>query len=252
VIPVFAWIAAVGVGVSLGMLGSGGSILTVPLLHATAGLSVPQAEATSLPVVGLIALSGFLGHWRRGAVGLREALPFCAASLLSAFVASRWLSPLLSHRAHVVAFGALMVVVAARMAFAAGPGEDAVRARRPTAAVLAVGCLVGVLTGVLGVGGGFVIVPALVLMLAFDVRAAVATSLVVIAVNCAGGLLGRLAAGGESGVDWALVAVFAGFGVVGAEVGGRVAHRANPRTLRRVFAVVVLAMAAYLLGGEFA
>jgi uncharacterized membrane protein YfcA len=231
------------------MLGSGGSILTVPLLRLTTGLSQTAAEATSLPIVGIVAAAGFFLHRRKGAVALREALPFAGASLLAAFAAGRWVAPLLSHAVHTVAFAALMFFVAARMV--ARAPEAGGHERRGTAGVVGVGLLVGVLTGVLGVGGGFVIVPALVLMLGFDVRRAVGTSLAVIALNCAGGILGRLRGGAVEGVDWPLAAAFAAIGVAGAVAGGFVAHRLPQRALRRTFAVLVLAMAAFLLHAEF-
>jgi uncharacterized membrane protein YfcA len=153
----------------------------------------------------------------------------------------------------VIAFSALMFAFAARMALAKDRPADAARGRRALGAILAIGVLVGVLTGVLGVGGGFVIVPALVLMLGFDVRHAIGTSLVVIALNCAGGVLGRLRSDGTVlGVHWEIAAVFAAFGVLGAEVGGRLAHRLPQAVLRKVFAAVVTAMAVVLLAREFA
>jgi uncharacterized membrane protein YfcA len=233
------------------MLGSGGSILTVPLLRLTTGLTQPEAEATSLPIVGVVAAAGFLLHLRHGAVAFRDALPFAAASLVAAFVAGRWLAPLLPHAAHTLAFAGLMLFVAARMALAKGPA-DGERERRGLPGVLAVGLLVGALTGLLGMGGGFVIVPALVLMLGFDVRRAVGTSLAVIALNCVGGLLGRVRPDGTVlGVAWGIAAVFSAVAVAGALAGGLVSHRLPQRALRRTFAVLVVAMAAVLLHAEF-
>ena len=120
-VPASAWPAAVLVGVSLGLLGSGGSILTVPLLHVLVGLSFPQARATSFPVVGGVALVALVAHARRGAVRLLAAAPFVAASLPCSFAAARWLAPLLSHRAQAGAFAALMLFAAWRMAFAPAP-----------------------------------------------------------------------------------------------------------------------------------
>lgn len=244
-IPALAWPAAVAVGLSLGLLGSGGSILTVPMLTAIVGLSQKSAVATSLPIVGFVAAFGALAHARKGAVDLRAAAPFVAASVSAAFLARRFLEPWVSGEAQRWAFAALMLLVAWRMAFARAPVEQA-PARRPAAAVLGVGALVGALTGVLGVGGGFVIVPALVLMLRFDVRRAVGTSLVVIAVNCAASLVADRVGPGTP-VRWDLAALFAGVGVAGALAGGRLAHRLPQRALRRTFAGVVVAMAGLLL-----
>lgn len=245
VIPLAAWPAAVAVGVSLGLLGSGGSILTIPLLQSIVGLPFPEAKAASYPIVGLVAAAGLVGHARRGAVQVRAVLPFVAASVPAAFVASRFLAPLVPATVQVVAFAAIMLVAAWRLAFTSAP-DEASRARRPLAVVLAIGAATGTLTGLLGVGGGFLIVPALVLTLRFHVREAVGTSLLVIVLNCAASALANELAGQVS-VRWDLVAVFTAAGVVGAVAGGRLAHRLSSLTLRRVFASVVAVMAVVLV-----
>jgi uncharacterized membrane protein YfcA len=240
------------VGLSLGLLGSGGSILTVPLLHAAAGLSLEDAIATSLPVVGAVAVAGFLLHFRRGTVRLAEALPFSLASFGAAFASRAWLAPLLPEDVQALLFAALMAVAAWRMA---RPSAVSLREDAPPRArlhVLGVAALVGTVTGTLGIGGGFVIVPALVLMLRFDVRAAVGTSLAVIAWNCLGGLAGHWARSAGATVHWNVAALFGGFGLLGAFAGARLAHRLPQQVLRRVFAVVVAAMAAWLLWSRFA
>jgi uncharacterized membrane protein YfcA len=253
-VPLLAWPAALLIGISLGMLGSGGSILTVPLLHGAAGLSVPDATVTSLPVVGLVALAGLWLHRRSGSVRLAEALPFALVSFAASFASRSWLAPLLSPRVQVVAFAALMVVAGWRMAVARPP-EETLPVRRSRGAVLGVATLVGTITGLLGIGGGFLIVPALVLFLAFDVRAAVGTSLAVIACNCAGGLAGHYAraASGEAParLEWPVALVFAAAGIAGAFAGAHLARRLPVLAIRRCFSVLVFAMAAWLLWGHF-
>ena len=244
-VPAAAWIAAVAVGVSLGLLGSGGSILTIPLLQSVVGLTFPVAKATSYPIVGLVAAAGLVGHARRGAVRGRALLPFVTASVPAAFLSSRFLAPLVPVTAQVLAFAAIMLLSAWRLALAPPP-DDTARARRPRAPVLAFGAATGTLTGLLGVGGGFLVVPALVLTLGFEVRQAIGTSLLVIVLNCAASLLAsELAA--QVPVRWDLAAVFAGAGVVGAVGGGRLAHRLPAVVLRRVLAAVVTVMAGILL-----
>jgi uncharacterized membrane protein YfcA len=254
-VPLLAWPAALLIGISLGMLGAGGSILTVPLLHGAAGLSVPDATVTSLPVVGLVALAGLWLHRREGTVRLAEALPFAVVSFAAAFASRSWLAPHLPTDVQVVAFATLMLVAGWRMAIARPPEETLPR-RRSRGAVLGVAASIGVVTGLLGIGGGFLIVPALVLFLAFDVRAAVGTSLAVIACNCAGGLAGHVAgvASGETAaaLSWPVALVFSAAGVAGAFAGARLAHRLPVLTLRRCFSVLVFAMAAWLLWAHFA
>lgn len=244
-LPVAAGLAAVAVGVSLGLLGSGGSILTIPLLQSVLGLAFPVAKATSYPIVGLVAAAGLVGHARRRVVRGRALLPFVAASVPAAFVSSRFLARLVPETVQVVAFAAIMLVAAWRMAFASAP-DDAARARRPLPVVLALGAATGALTGLLGVGGGFLIVPALVLTLGFEVRQAVGASLLVIVLNCAASVLANELAA-RVPVRWDLAAAFTAAGAAGAVVGGRLAHRLRPLVLRRVFALVVAGMALVLL-----
>ena len=245
-IPWEAWPAAALVGLSLGLLGSGGSILTVPLLQSVVGLPFLEAKATSFPIVGLVAAFGLAPHLRRRAVRWRAVLPFVAASLPCAFLANRWLAPLLAERAQVLLFAALMLVAAWRMAFARVQ-TDAQSAASPLPVVLALAALAGTLTGLLGVGGGFVIVPSLVLTLGFPVREAVATSLLVIALNCAASLLATAAQGSIGLVHLDLAALFSAVGVLGALLGGGIGARLSPRLLRRVFASVIVAMAVWTL-----
>ena len=244
-IPVLAIPAALLVGVFLGLLGSGGSILALPLLRLAAGLSFAAARATSFPVVGLAAAAALVGHLRTGAVRARDAAPFALASVPATFAASRLLAPRVSEPAQALLFAALMLVAAWRMA-RREPADAAPPRRRGARVAALVGALAGVLTGLLGIGGGFLIVPALVLTLGFDVRGAIATSLLVIVLNCAAGLGAELAGGGAS-IRWDLAAVFAAAGVAGAVAGRRLGARWSAIVLRRTFAVVVLLAAVALL-----
>ena len=241
--------AALLVGLSLGLLGSGGSILAVPLLRTVMGLPFAVAKATSFPVVGLAAAAALALHLRRGTVRAREAAPFALASVPAAFLASRELAPRVPELVQTVLFAALMLVAAWRMARGA-PVADGLARRRGLLLVAGVGALAGALTGLLGVGGGFLIVPALVLTLGFDVRSAVATSLLVIVLNCAAGLAAdRL--GPRTPIRWDLAAVFAAAGIAGALLGQRLGARFSPTLLRRTFAVVVVVAASALLLKSF-
>ncbi len=248
-LPWVAIPAALLVGLSLGLLGSGGSILAVPLLRTVMGLSFAVAKATSFPVVGLAAAAALSIHLRRGTVRVREAAPFALASVPAAFLASRELAPRVPELAQSLLFAALMLVAAWRMARGA-PAEDGRARRRSTLLVATVGAIAGLLTGLLGVGGGFLIVPALVLTLGFDVRSAVATSLLVIVLNCAAGLAADLL-GPKTPIRWDLAAVFSAAGVAGALVGHRLGSRFSPTVLRRTFAAVVLLAAVALLVKSF-
>ena len=233
------------IGLSLGLLGGGGSILTVPALVYLIGIPVAEATGTSLAIVGATALVGALRHQRAGRVALRAALGFGAASVLGAIAGS-----LLGKH---IAGGLLLVLFALLMLVAAGvmlrPRRSPTAGReRPVSAgplkVAAAGLAVGLLTGFFGVGGGFVIVPALTLVLGLPMATAIGTSLVVIALASAAGFLTHLGAGA---LNVPVTLFFLLGGVVGSLTGAQWAGRLPESTLRRSFALLVVALAGYLL-----
>jgi uncharacterized membrane protein YfcA len=232
------------IGLLLGLVGGGGSILTVPILVYVIGLDVQAATATSLAIVGASALAGALPHARAGRVNLRVALFFGLFGIAGAF-AGTWLNHRVSGPWILLLFGLLMLIVATRMwmrktvpAVEQTVPEGAIGWKVPLA-----GLVVGLMTGFFGVGGGFLIVPALVLALGLPVAMAIGTSLVIIAINSASGIAAHFG----SGLDLAVAALFILGGLVGGLLGGRLAGRANERALSRAFAVLVAAVGAYLL-----
>jgi hypothetical protein len=230
-----------GIGLSLGLLGGGGSILTVPALVYLVGQTPAAAVTTSLAIVGASSALGASFHRAQGTLNWRVALLFGGAGMLVAFLAAG-LSRLFPPAALLVAFAVLMLVIAGLML-------SPLTVRRPQprtprwGVVLASGAGVGLLTGVLGVGGGFLIVPALVMLVGLPMPQAVGTSLVVIAMNSLAGLLGHL---GEA-VDLALTATFVVAGLIGAFLGARLAGRLPAEQLRRAFAALVIVLAVFLL-----
>lgn len=233
------------IGLLLGLVGGGGSILTVPILVYVIGLGVHEATATSLVIVGLTALSGAIPHARAGRVQLATALPFGGTGIAGAF-AGTWLNARVSGPVILLLFGGLMLVVAARMGLgrAAAPVERDRAAGHRRGIVLAAGLAVGLMTGFFGVGGGFLIVPALVLALGLPMRLAVGTSLVVIAINSGAGVLAHLRGGG---FDVAIALLFVVGGFAGGILGGRLAGRIDETRLGRGFAVLVALVAIYLI-----
>lgn len=224
------------IGLMLGLVGGGGSILTVPILVYVIGQGVHEATATSLVIVGLTALSGALPHARAGRVVLPTALLFGGSGIAGAF-AGAWLNARVSGPVILLLFGVLMVVVAARMAVGRRPPEGVgAEVNGFRWQVVVAGMIVGVMTGFFGVGGGFLIVPALVLALALPMRVAVGTSLVIIAINSGAGVLAHLRAGG---IDLAIALLFVVGGFVGATAGGRWAGRIDETRLSRGFAALV-------------
>lgn len=270
------------IGLSLGALGGGGSILTVPALVYLLNQDPHSATTGSLIIVGITALSGSVAHARAGRVRVAQGLVFGILGVAGSYVGSR-LSASVDPHVLLTAFAGLMLVAAAAMyrrlrasralavsappvvvlvpaaesvAGVAGPPPVATAVRTdvrwwvsrrpaPQAAlkVLVAATVVGLLTGFFGVGGGFVIVPALVLALGFEMPVAVGTSLLVIAVNSAASLLVRL--GSDVHLDWGLMALFTGAAVIGSIAGNRVASRVNPAKLSAAFIVLILVVAAY-------
>ncbi len=231
-----------GIGLTLGLLGGGGSILTVPALVYLVGQEPRAAVAASLAIVGANSVSGVLMHRAHGTLHWRVALVFGGAGMATAYIAARG-SRLFPPEALMVAFAVLMLVVGTVMLLRRAPQQERGAPRNLWATILT-GAGVGALTGFLGVGGGFLIVPALVMLVGLPMRDAVGTSLLVIAMNSLSGLAGHI--GGEA-LDLNVVAVFAAAGLLGTFTGARLAQVIHPERLRQMFAVFVLLLAAYLL-----
>ena len=248
------------IGLTLGALGGGGSILTVPALVYLLGQAPGTATTSSLLIVGATSLIALVPHSRAGRVRAGQGLLFGALGTGGSYAGSL-LSAHVSPAVLLTAFAGLMLVVATLMllrSLRGGAGHDAEDATREpilTLAPLTCACPrlakllvtatgVGLLTGFFGVGGGFVLVPALVLALSFPMPVAVGTSLLVIVVNSATALLARFSTVG-SDLDWPLIAGFTAAAVVGSLFGGRLTSRLKPAVLTRTVAVLVLGVAVY-------
>jgi uncharacterized membrane protein YfcA len=236
------------IGLILGFLGGGGSILTVPALVYVVGQSPQAAVSASLIIVGSNAAMGafFLNrqglHHREALLDWRVALLFGGVGMLTAYWAAG-LSQLVSSTVLMVLFALLMLVVGAFMIWKRN-GQQDVSCTRGWLTTIASGAGVGVLTGFLGVGGGFLIVPALVMLVGLPMRQAVGTSLVVIAMNSLAGLLGHLTG---ATFDVMLITTFVMAGIAGVFAGGRLGRVLKPDQLRTSFAIFVIALAVALL-----
>jgi len=239
------------IGLSLGIFGGGGSILAVPVLVLVTRLAPAAAVGTSLAMVGTTSLIASYSHHRRGQVKFNVALLFGLSGIVTAFLGAK-LTGLVSGSVIMRAFVALMLVVGVGMLLSKGrmgtADANATRGRsRPIASVLA-GAGVGLVTGFLGVGGGFLVVPALIAFAGLDMREAVGTSLLVIAINSAAGFVGHLG-GGQ--LNFSLITLLTAAAVVGALVGERVARQISTTKLRRGFGliVIVVGVTVALAGG---
>ena len=230
------------IGVSLGLLGGGGSTLALPVLVYVARVDVHTAIGLSLVVVGATALVGGVVHARAGRVDLRAAALFGGSGMLGAPLGAQ-VTHAVAPRVLMLLFALLMLLVGTLMLRGRGVARPGAARPHPFA-VPAAGFGVGLLTGFLGVGGGFLIVPALTLLGGLAIHRAIGTSLLVIAANAAAGVLGHLRQGE---LPLGLAAAFTAAAALGALAGVRVASGLDPARLRRAFAVFVVLVGLFLL-----
>ncbi|MEP6590720.1 MAG: sulfite exporter TauE/SafE family protein [Gemmatimonadota bacterium] len=245
-------IGFVAVGIALGLLGGGGSILAVPVLVHLMDLPARVAVPMSLPVVGIASAAGAFARWRRGQLRLDMVVLFSVCAMGSSYLAAR-IGTDIPDRPRLILFAVVMLVASALMWRRSSRQPAAADAPVPVVdaaplKVIPVALAVGVLTGLVGVGGGFLIVPALAGVLGLPMAAATATSLAVIALNTAAAGAGWI---GRVSLDWTLTAVVTGAALVGMAIGTQLAPRFSARTLTRAFAVLLLLLAAFMLFQEF-
>lgn len=239
-----AALLALFVGLTLGLLGGGGSILTVPALIFALNVDPKTAIVMSLPIVGGAALVGAVRHWRLGNVDLAIAIPFGLAAMLGAY-GGAWIGRALAGQTQLVVLAIVMLAASISMFRSAGLPERAPEApHRVSPQLLLIGVVTGVLTGVVGIGGGFLLVPALVLLAAVPMRQAVGTSLFVITLNTAAGYAGYH---GAVPVPWRLVLLFGAFTAIGIVGGTAFVSRVPQHALKRAFAVLLVGVAAFIL-----
>ena len=255
------WIALIGallVGLSLGLLGSGGSILTVPVLVYLVGEPDKVAIAESLGIVAAIAAAGALPYARQRTIDWRSVLFFGIPGIVGTY-GGAWLSRFVSGPVQLVLFAGVMLLAAVLMYRRSTPrsastslsaGGVVVAAPKHAAwKIMLEGISVGVLTGLVGVGGGFLIVPALVLLGGLDMRRAVGTSLVIIALKSVAGYLKYLDVLADLGlaVNWEVVGLFAAVGIAGSFAGNWLGVRIPQHRLQRGFAIFLIFMGLWIL-----
>lgn len=244
-----ALIVGLGIGIVVGLLGAGGGILSVPALMYLLGQAPYAAAIGSLIGVALTSAGALLVHARAGSVQIRAGLLFGGLSVVGALAGAR-LSLLLDDEMLVRIFSIFLLLVG--IAFAVrtwrGPTEDSATGRprrqwRDLMRLIIVATLAGLLTGIFGVGGGFMIVPVLVLVMAVPMKEAVGTSLLVMVVTSLAGIVGRMPLQGT--IDWQLIGLFVAGSVVGGLLGSVFSKRLPPRLLTGIFALLVTGLAVY-------
>lgn len=263
--PLLGLALSLAIGLSLGLLGGGGSILAVPIFVYVLGFDPKTAIAVSLGVVGVVSAAGIIPHARAGRIDIRSALLFAVGSTVGA-VAGSAIAGYVGGSVQLVVFAIVMLTAALLMLrwkkVAAKGTRNLISGVSNVVHLLGIALLVGLVTGFVGVGGGFMIVPALVLMADMPMTKATGTSLTVIAVNSCAGFVGywsmpavrsnieRIAIEGVSLLLYALA--FSAVAIAGVVVGSLLAHRLSSATLRRAFAwflvVVATAILAHRLG----
>lgn len=257
------FVLALLIGITLGLMGSGGSILTVPILVYVAHIEPSEAIHLSLFVVGITALAGFLRYSGQGKIDYKTAALFTFPSLISVFAVRKFLLPALpkvlfttagfeltTNSASMLLFGILMMV-AARAMIKGGVKRDP---SKKTAAgnnylrLIFTGLGTGFITGLLGAGGGFMIVPALVVLLNVDMKAAIGTSLLIIAANA---LTGFFSSGNLHQIPWQFLLTFTGISIVGMLLGVAASQKISSEKLKPAFGWFVLLMGAFVLIKEF-
>jgi uncharacterized protein len=248
--PYLTYVLAGLVGLSLGLLGSGGSVLAVPILKYSAGFSAREAVATSLATVGAVSLVGALLAWKEGRVVWRVALLFSLFATLGTFGGVA-LATRMPERLQMLAFVLVMAYAVYRMVGSeAGSGSDSSAASGSGSKGAAVikALAVGVLTGVVGVGGGFLIVPALVALFGLSMKKATGTSLVVIAINSA---VATASYSQSVTLNWTFTLAFVAAALLGLFVGFRLSDKIDEKRLKSLFAAMLALVCIYTAVREF-
>lgn len=245
---------AVAIGLSLGLIGGGGSILAVPILVYVMGVNSKAAIAMSLAIVGTVSVIGAIPHWQQGNVNLKTAIAFIPSAMIGAFLGARVTAlPFITDTFQLICFGIIMAIASIlliRKSSAPGTNKPTQKSQSVLQNIpqgLAIplqGFGVGILTGFVGVGGGFLIVPTLVLVAGIPMKEAIGTSLVIIAANSASGFLGYI---NQVAVDWNLIISFTIAASAGTLLGAYLTRFIEAKQLQKGFGYFVLAAAFFVL-----
>lgn len=257
---IVGFILAALVGVSLGLIGGGGSILTVPILVYLIGINPILATSYSLFIVGTTSMIGTLINYKKGYVDIKTALLFGLSSITTVFITRKFLLPHIPHiiykndhfyitqsMATMVLFAFLMLSASIAMIKSSKENKRPIipnKSNNKTVLLLIYGIFIGLATGLLGAGGGFLIIPALVFILKMPMKEAIGTSLLIIALNSLIGFTGDL---GHFVIDWKLLIFITFIAIAGIFVGGAIAKKIDGEKLKKLFGWFVLNMGLYIL-----
>lgn len=255
---ILGYIFAIIIGLTLGLTGGGGSILTVPILVYLMGISPVLATAYSLFIVGVAAFCGSISFMKQGLVHYKSALIFGAPALLAVYATRKFLMPIIPEQIVemgsfslskdmliMVSFAIIMVVASVSMIRTKKKkGEKNTTIQYNYPMILIEGIVVGVVTGFIGAGGGFLIIPALVIFAKMPMKLAIGTSLLIIAIKSLIGFLGDV---GEQDIDWTFLFIFTGIAVVGIYLGVLLNKKISSKNLKKGFGWFVLVMGILII-----
>lgn len=262
-LDILGYIGALFIGISLGLMGGGGSILTVPILVYMLSVEPVLATAYSLFVVGWAALVGAINNFRKNLVSVKTAVVFAIPSFIAVYMTRAYLVPAIPDElftfsafvmtkaiATMLFFAVIMTLAAVSMIRGRKSQDesDETELKFNYPVIMVEGLVVGVLTGLVGAGGGFLIVPALVLLVRLPMKLAIGTSLSIIAVKSLFGFVGDIQSGQE--IDWAFLSTFTALAVIGIFIGGYLSNFISGKKLKKGFGWFVLVMAALIVVKE--
>lgn len=250
------YVASLFIGISLGLIGGGGSILTVPVLVYLFSISPTIAISYSLFIVGFTSLVGAYNNYRKGLVNFRTVLLFGSTSVATVFIARKFIIPSLpdifftigsfqvTHSLFVMLVFAILMVAAAGSMIKNKKVDAEIKAKSSPKILVLYGVLIGLVTGFLGAGGGFLLIPALVILMKLPMKKAIGTSLLIIALNSLIGFVGDI---GRHPIDWLFISTLSVIAVAGIFIGGYFNQRINSEKLRKGFGWFVLVTGIYII-----
>lgn len=256
---VIGYISALLIGLSLGLVGGGGSILTVPVLVYLFGISPITATSYSLFVVGSTSLVGTFNNFRKGLVDFDTALLFGISSIISVYITRKLVLPAIPEHFMIgnlsfqfsivtmVLFAILMLLASVSMIKTRMVGNAPVKSKKNTGILLLYGVGIGLVTGFLGAGGGFLLIPVLVLVVGLPMKKAIGTSLLIIAMNS---LIGFIGDTGHYHTNWLLLAAISGIAIAGVLLGNELGKKIHGEKLKKGFGWFVLVIGIYIIVKE--
>lgn len=256
------YIASLFIGISLGLIGGGGSILTVPVMVYLFGINPLLATSYSLFIVGSTSLVGAINNYRKGLVNIQTALYFGAASIVTVFITRKFIVPAIPGNLGTIAgitltsglltmllFAVLMLIASVSMIREDNSPEmeQNTGQHTPFIKLLGYGVMIGLITGLLGAGGGFLLIPALVLLIKIPMKKAIGTSLLIIALNSLIGFTGDL---GHFSIDWKFLLIITFIAIGGIVIGGLLSKKIPSEKLKKGFGWFVLIMGIYIIVKE--